>query len=268
MNVKEPLSVRNRCGASLVEVTVVVGIIALLIGILIPTAQAVRHRSYVTQCASHLQQLGVAMRAYVTEYRSLPRTTYVAGAAMMAGTGVMSKDPFNGVGPLPNDVTAAVHLLRRTQDLPADLFICPFSDAERAIADTGKASRQSNFSNYRVNLGYSFANPYPESGLGIRTSRLLGKSFVLAADINPGFAGIGDNAALPTLDSRGSELRMANSVNHDKDGQNVLFGDGRVEWTTTAFAGPFEDNIYTNRRGETWAGPVDDLDAMLLPTDD
>jgi type II secretory pathway pseudopilin PulG len=250
------------------EVTVVVGIIALLIGILIPTAQAVRHQSYVTQCASHLQQLGVAVRMYVTENRSLPRTTFAPDMQMTRGTGTKSLDPFSPSGPVPNDVTAGIHLLRRAQNLEAGLFICPFSDADLAIADTAVAKRQSNFTDYRQNLGYSFANPYPRSNATIRMTRLLGKSFVLAGDINPGFAGIGDNVALPTLDSRGARLRMANSVNHDKEGQNVLFGDGRVEWTHTAFVGPLEDNIYTNRRGETWAGPVDDLDAMLLPTDD
>jgi len=249
-------------------VTVVVGIIALLIGILIPTAQAVRHRSFVTQCAAHLQQLGQATRMYVLENGSLPRTRYEPGMQIVAGTGAGVADPFAADGPRANDITAAIHLLRKAQRLQTDLFVCPFSDSDMAVAETVDARLQSNFSDYRRNLGYSFATPYFESSRPVRVTRLLGASFVLAADINPGFAGLGDNAALPTIESRGRELRMANSVNHNKDGQNVLFGDGHVEWTSTAFTGPLDDNIYTNRRGETWAGPVDDLDAVLLPTDD
>lgn len=256
-------------GASLVEVTVVVGIIALLIGILIPTAQAVRHQSFITQCASHLQQLGAAMRMYVDENRSLPRTTYAPGAPLTAGTGIKSADPFGIDGPLPNDVTASIHLLRRTQKLEASLFVCPFSEPERAIVDPADARRRSNFTDYRANLGYSFAVPYPAEGASMpRPSRLLSKSNILAADINPGLAGLDDNVALPTLRSPSRLQTMANSANHAKDGQNVLYGDGHVDWVTSAFAGPLEDNIYTNRRNETWAGPVDDLDVMLLPTDD
>jgi prepilin-type processing-associated H-X9-DG protein len=256
-------------GASFVEVIVVVGIIALLIGILIPTAQAVRHQSFITQCASHLQQLGAAMTMYVDEHRSLPRTTYVAGAPLTAGTGKESADPFGVEGPQANDITASIQLLRRTQKLKADLFVCPFSDPERAIPDAVDARLQSNFSNYRQNLGYSFAVPYPAEGSRMpRVSRLLTKSYILAADINPGLAGVGDNAAMPTLKSPTRLQTMANSANHAKDGQNVLYGDGHVDWVTSAFAGPLEDNIFTNRHNETWTGPVDDLDVMLLPTDD
>ncbi|HEV7299453.1 MAG TPA: hypothetical protein VGN72_08835 [Tepidisphaeraceae bacterium] len=248
--------------------TVVVGIIALLIGILIPTAQAVRHQSFITQCASHLQQLGGAMTMYINENRSLPRTTYSQGMPLTAGTGIESTDPFGVDGPRPNDVTASIHLLRRTQKLPATIFVCPFSDAERAIPDKIDARLQSNFSNYRQNLGYSFAVPYPDHGPSPRPSRLLTKSYILAADINPGFAGADDNAALATIESPARIATMANSANHAKDGQNVLYGDGHVDWVTTAFAGPLEDNIFTNRRNETWSGPIDDLDVMLLPTDD
>jgi prepilin-type processing-associated H-X9-DG protein len=252
----------------MVEVIVVAAIIALLVGIFIPTAQAVRSQSYITQCAANLQRIGVAMSAYVTENRSLPLTRYAPGLSLVAGTGINSIDPFAPDGPLSNDVTAPAHLLRRTQKLPADVFVCPFSDTERSVADEADALTHSNFTDYHRNLGYSFAVPYPESGRPLRPTRALSRSYALAADINPGLAGEGDNVMLPTVESSNRQLRMANSANHGKSGQNVLFGDGHVEWTETAFSGPLEDNIFTNRRGETWSGPTDDLDVLLLPTDD
>ena len=269
MNQPDIRHVRRPQGASLVEVTIVVGIIALLIGILIPTAQAVRHQSFITQCASHLQQLGTAMTMYVDEHRSLPRTTYAPGAPLTAGTGVRAADPFGLDGPLPNDVTASVHLLRRTQKLKANLFVCPFSDPERAIVDLVDARLRSNFTDYRANLGYSFAVPYPADGAAMpRVSRLLTKSYILAADINPGLIGPPDKATPPALRTPTRLPTMANSANHADDGQNVLYGDGRVDWVTTPLAGPLEDNIFTNRRGSISVGPIDDLDVMLLPTDD
>src|SRR5262249_49754394 len=39
--------------------------------------------------------------------------------------------------------------------------------------------------------------------------------------------------------------KMANSRNHAKKGQNVLFADGHCVWASTAFAGYKEDNIYS-----------------------
>jgi len=69
----------------------------------------------------------------------------------------------------------------------------------------------------------------------------------------------------------------ANSPNHDKDGQNILFGDGHVDWSSTAFAGRGQDNIYTRKKSATdqtgacdpqhpFASPVDAGDNVLLPT--
>jgi hypothetical protein len=264
-------SLRSRSGAAIAEVAVVVGIIALLIGILIPTAQAVRHRSIVAQCASHLQQLGLGLRAYVTEHRALPASRYKPGMQVVAGTGALP-----GRQPMANDVTAGVYLLVKEKYVRSDALLCPRTgaadddDTAAAAQDlTPVVTARSNFADYRASLGYSFATPYPESNdRRVRVTRLLGHSSVLAADMNPGLAGRGDNVALPTVDSSRSALRYANSGNHGKDGQNVLFGDGRVEWLTTSFVGPLDDNIYTNRKGETWWGPTDDLDAVLLPTDD
>lgn len=252
----------------MVEVTVVVLIIGLLVGIFIPTAQAVRSQSYITQCAANLQRIGVAMSTYVTENRSLPFTRFDPTMPLAAGTGTKATDPFGVDGPRANDVTASAFLLLRTQALPAEAFVCPISDPDLSAADTADVLTRSNFTNYRSNLGYSFAVPFADTGKLLRPTRALSRSYVLAADVNPGMAGEGDNVMLPTADSSNRKLRMANSANHGKTGQNVLFGDGHVEWADTAFSGPMEDNIFTNRRGETWAGPVDDLDVLLLPTDD
>jgi prepilin-type processing-associated H-X9-DG protein len=55
----------RRTAWTLVELLVVIGIIAVLIGLLIPAVQAVRARSARAACASNLHQLGIAMQMYL-----------------------------------------------------------------------------------------------------------------------------------------------------------------------------------------------------------
>jgi prepilin-type processing-associated H-X9-DG protein len=40
-------------------------------------------------------------------------------------------------------------------------------------------------------------------------------------------------------------MKQANTNNHDKDGQNILYGDGHVAWESNPFVGTNRDNIYT-----------------------
>jgi prepilin-type N-terminal cleavage/methylation domain-containing protein len=54
-------------GFSLIEVIVVIAIIAILIGLLLPTLQGARAASKSIACQSNMRQIGVAMAAYAAE---------------------------------------------------------------------------------------------------------------------------------------------------------------------------------------------------------
>jgi prepilin-type processing-associated H-X9-DG protein len=63
-------------------------------------------------------------------------------------------------------------------------------------------------------------------------------------------------------------MKQANSRNHDRDGQNILYGDGHVAWESNPFVGVNRDNIYSTADGKIAASPVDANDSILLPADD
>ena len=159
--------------------------------------------------------------------------------------------------------TRHIYLLVKGGYVDISNFACPGCKGEKPLKpDESQIKRLKDFPSRRY-VTFSFR---------IRCSRAESDKLlcrkVLMADWNPIFERLLDDFSrhLPLRLSR--ELLTLNSKNHNRRGQNVLFGDGSVEFLKTRFIGISEDDIFTLQDTDIYQGcevPSCETDFFLAP---
>ena len=273
----------------MIELMVVICILVILASILVPYVARVRETDRRARCADNLRALRAALQEYAqANNNNYPRVVYDAAGnpnGYAVYTGADSPSPFAPETTVkPNDVTASLWLLVRQELIGAKDFVCPGSRDSPQAASGGR----SNFSSGK-HLSYSYSSPFTSAPGYQMNSDWLKHDFAVMADMSPGVRGDNDQINGPAYTASPMEVMRANSNNHGKVGQNVLYGDGHVQFQITPYCAvgheDRRDNIYTALSSEPLAagnsppaegtgfwgpniGPSWSADSYLVPTDD
>jgi prepilin-type N-terminal cleavage/methylation domain-containing protein/prepilin-type processing-associated H-X9-DG protein len=213
-------------GFTLVELLVVIGIIALLISILLPSLNKAREAAKQTACLSNLRQIGIAMVMYTNDFKGkypeASSPTYDPWQASWNLQLVRAKC-------LSGDLTA----------YSSPIMVCPSDDITRAWGHP---------STYWANVGHwSYLCGWINWGDGSSPSKSITISkvkrpaeFILVferADVSAifGYQGYQQWYA-------GMELSPHRFVNKDPLGSNILFADGHANWENGT-------DLYVNKLG-------------------
>jgi hypothetical protein len=244
----------------------VVGGICLLLIVLVPIlAVKPREQSIRQLCGANLAQIGKIMLAYANDYQgALPRaggptTTWgqVARWDVLDRRRAFSLDA-KGEGGCAS-VNSCFYLLVKYYGAPTRLFVCRgdkgttefvLSNLVGDLADFKPADGWDFGPSTEAFKHCSYSYHIPFSLYPLTTSR--NPNLAVAADRNPFLKSpMADPAFLapfkpdlPLFMGTAEQARAGNAVTHRRDGQNVLFLDGRVSFEKRAYCGIEDDNIY------------------------
>lgn len=203
-------------GFTLVELLIVVGIIALLAALLLPTFMQARERARRTACLSNLRQIGAALTAYTQDYDGFFPPMRSDSSAVWTGT-----QDWSGV--------IASYAPAR------ELFRCPTANVPRTVQDTDHHAR-----GYAMNallFDHSIRDSPAKSEVGVRFPALTVAvcEFAYRTNLASGWIGYPYALSAPddgkALDPGERFIGTSGALRHD-GGSNFVFVDGHAKWHT------------------------------------
>ena len=249
---------RSRHGVGFGRRLATAAVLMIVGSLLVTTFRAVsgytRYHSMRQQCQRQQSSIFQGLHNYISDHDGQHPTV-----ATSAG------DPWWKVGHQGNENhsnTRRIYLLVKEGyvEEPSN-FVCPACEyGEKNLMTTAELRKFKDFPSRRF-VTYSFQISCRKTQNG----KLLCRN-VIMADWNPLFEKLPEDFSKELNLHLNKKLLSLNSNNHNRRGQNVLFGDGRVEFMKTRFIGI--DDIFTLRDTDVYQGcelPSCETDFFLAP---
>ena len=237
------------------KIAAVAAAIFLIVGVLVPALGIVRNKYRQQRCQMQLGSIFQGLSNYISDHDGQTPTVATTMGAPWWKVGDQGRENHSN--------TRHIYLLPKGGYVELSNFVCPGCKGERPLKpDDSQIKRLKDFPSRRY-ITFSFQIKCHRN----ESSKLLYRK-VLMADWNPLFE------ELPKEFSRQFKLHLTknlltlNSSNHDRRGQNVLFGDGRVEFRKTRYIGIAKDDIFTLQDTDIYQGcevPSCETDFFLAP---
>ncbi|HEV8291405.1 MAG TPA: DUF1559 domain-containing protein [Tepidisphaeraceae bacterium] len=232
---------------SLVELLVVIGIIAILIAILLPSVSRAREQANRTRCENNVRQIGLALAVYVSDHGEYP---------VLDATGVFGPAQDTVKNPPPVFVAArrsGLLALRSQVEFRLANLVCPdgwVSGGDRDFYDDPAMIRSGTvFMDYaywpwrfppgeEFDVRYSSFKYRQEKGTKILVTDIVTDFTGVAANVRAmlGYGNHGSNhssAARTVRRTDGHGQMMGDSNTLRSSGMSVLFSDYHVDWFST-----------------------------------